>query len=44
VLIILNQMNVAIPAFIIRILWVVLAVIIGVLAIKFIAQIAGWSP
>ncbi len=33
---ILRQLNIAIPAFIINILWIILAVVIGVVAIKFI--------
>lgn len=39
VAIVLRQLNVAVPAFIIQILWVLLAVIIGVLAIKFLLSI-----
>lgn len=36
---ILRQLNVAIPPFIVTILWILLAVIIGVLAIKFLVSV-----
>ncbi len=38
VLVCLKQFGVAIPQFVINILWIVLCVIVGVLAIKFIAS------
>ena len=38
VLVITKQMGVSIPPFIITVLWIVLAVIIGIVAIKFIAS------
>lgn len=39
VAVILKQMGVAIPPFIITVLWVCVAVVIGVVAIKFIASL-----
>lgn len=38
VLVCLRQFNIAIPQFVINILWIVLCVVVGVLAIKFIAS------
>ena len=37
VIVITRQMGVAIPPFIITVLWIILAAIVGILAIKFIA-------
>lgn len=39
VLVVAKQMGVAIPPFIITIFWIVLAVVIGIVAIKFIASL-----
>lgn len=39
VLVIVRQAGVTIPPFIIQILWIILAVVVGILAIKFIMSI-----
>lgn len=38
VMVVLNQMGIAVPSFIVKILWIIFAVVIGVVAIKFIAS------
>jgi hypothetical protein len=39
VMVILKQIGVAVPEWIVRILWIVFAVVVGVVAIKFIASL-----
>lgn len=41
-LVIFNRLGVAVPDWIMQVIWIVLAVVIGVMAIRFIASL-GWG-